>query len=907
MPRKKGEHPTQVMSARIPWELAEPTRREAKELGQRISERIREGLRAILGKGSSGFEKQAVKELLKAAEGHNVAAVAEVAGELLKAAENKAEERFVEQTATQVADTLSAMLQKTAREAKAAKVVKGPAAKAFKDTLKGRDIAAAFRAAKGKVEVGLLSAKFREDAASPREEMFIESEAKRAIKAAERALEKQKKALAKAAPKSRPAKVAKKEEEAPLIAKAPPGKVRADIFYQTSGKNPRTKEIIVYVSPSAGVKQILEEGVKVSGLKLFARGGHGPFEIQTDNGVYKRKGGLGFIKYDTGEPWPDIEFKTWEKLEEEEKREAREGKGSWPPITWKSSEKTEPKPAKAKKEALPGKDRTVEYYKEAMIQFNDGFLPSTQEKVLAAVAEIRKQGLTLTSAERKNLTQAKLEELRRLRKLGKVGSHDEITYKQLLAARSIPELDRIKENLLKAAKQEPDKRRIIVEARYLQKYGKLVEKEKSRQSAKQKEILKAECEGEACTYSVEGGTCTIKAPLTIGGKEGGTEKIPARYCLVEADELKTSNQPTRSYSPTPGYPREAQERDYEREKNEQLKVQQIADNMDFELIFNNAPGSMDGLPIVNEDGFVLGGNGRTMAIKLVYAGLAKTKPEDLKRAVEQSRLSMGFYPDQIKRFKHPMIVRTIRTGKEPRELARWSRRLNQSLSEQLSPTLIAVSRARFLDPSALDELRALPDDETLAGWLNTNSSRGFVRELQRSGAIDQRTAPTFLLPSGLLSPEGRDLVNDLLVAVLVPDAQLIKQLGPGPVATLAKAAPYLAQQKALGRYDLLPQFTLALRDFATMRAQNLHNPAELWRQGGMFGVSSLTRGAPLPELWLEILSQLGSSPAKLAKLARRYVVLAKGPAAGQFSLIAEEHLEPLPALQRAASEAGVKL
>lgn len=433
-----------------------------------------------------------------------------------------------------------------------------------------------------------------------------------------------------------------------------------------------------------------------------------------------------------------------------------------------------------------------------------------------------------------------------------------------------------------------------------EKKPKAPKKPKAEKKPKKPKAPKRKAEKKPEGLALQGATCTVKAALTIGGAVGGIEHIPARYCLVEVEQLKTSHQPLKNFSATPGYPPDAQERDY-RETQEQLKVLDIARQYAPELIFNTSPGAIDGVPVVSEERLVLGGNGRTMATQIVYS----EGREQPKEYIQEHARAFGFSAAQVKQYKHPMVVRTIRAGSDPRELARWSRRLNQSLSQQLSPTLIAVSRAKFLRPSALEELAQLPDEETLAAWLSTTKSLGFVRSLQASGVIDARSAPAFLLASGLLSPEGRDLVNDLLVAVLVPDGELIKALGPAQVNTLAKAAPYLAQLKTLGRYDILPQFTLALRDRVTMQAQRFIDVRSYLAQSGMFGGGALVAGSAIAELWLKILTALGESPAKLAKLARRYVALAKGPAAGQFALLQEEHLDPYEALVRAAKEFGV--
>jgi|CXWL01.1.fsa_nt_gi hypothetical protein len=1056
--RAKAEHPAQVMSARVPYDLAQATRAEAKKRGETTSAAIRAGLRSLLSGSSSAWERAAVKELVAVAE--KGGDIAEVAGLLQATAETKAEEKFVETAALQIAD-LTATVAKAAKQGKAPKAPKEQA-KPFAETLAGRDIAERFRLARSQNDLDDLTTKALERASSSREKAFIKAEASKVRAENKRALAKQKKAIPKpkktkktfalpqlpagsspAAPqkkkRGRPRKVKTfAQEKARALRARGPGKGKATVFYPTAGKNSVTKSIEINAPNAfAGVAEFIAEASKVSGLNLKARQSKGPTEIQTDAGIYYR-GGKSLLHSD-GMVAHDIEFRSWEELdkrpfvETKEKRapdyrqalkkkpdeevkalpqltpagvespeeralyewaenivnyrNKHQGQGyrdirdEWKgqdlaraallskdriypdldrkarqekakahqdlarvyadlprggkeeiqsliersyALAWtdaakmtkkKSPEQVKPPREGGKKtgysvaelEAMAPNRTTADYIK-IIHDWKEG-RPKTKAELLEVMKAIRAEELAMTPTEKQNLRQAQSDEIRRLNAAGEMytWTPEKITFKQLLEARSVPELDRIQDKLIHAAKQPEDRREIKTQARWVRKYGKLAQREEKRPSSSRRAKIKEACEGEACTYSIEGGRCSIKAPLTIGGKDGGTEKIPARYCLTEIDELKTSNQPTRNYSPTPGYPKDAQERDYQKEIGEQAKVQRIADSYDPELIFIAAPGAIDGLPVANESGFVLGGNGRAMATKLVYAGEGKYPAEKVKRYIKDNAEQFGLQARDVEKFKAPMIVRTIRTGSEPRELALWSRRLNQSLSQQLSPTLIAVSRAKFINPAALEELRALPDDETLAAWLSSQQSRGFVRSLEASNIIDTRSAPTFILPNGLLSPEGRDMVNDLLVGVLVEDADLIKMLGPGTTGTIAKAAPYLAQLKSLGRYDILPQFSKALRDRVKMQKAKFTDVRSFLAQGGMFGGNSAVQGDPIAELWLKSLTTLGSSPAKLTKLARRYTYLAKGPSSGQFALLQEEHLEPYAALERAAIEQGVKL
>ena len=64
-------------------------------------------------------------------------------------------------------------------------------------------------------------------------------------------------------------------------------------------------------------------------------------------------------------------------------------------------------------------------------------------------------------------------------------------------------------------------------------------------------------------------TSILLPPL---GDNACPRELRARYVLVEADELPTSQDPTRGFARRPGYPAELQPRDYPRDPAEQLKV-----------------------------------------------------------------------------------------------------------------------------------------------------------------------------------------------------------------------------------------------------------------------------------------------------------------------------------------------
>lgn len=416
-------------------------------------------------------------------------------------------------------------------------------------------------------------------------------------------------------------------------------------------------------------------------------------------------------------------------------------------------------------------------------------------------------------------------------------------------------------------------------------------------------LAAAECAPEApCSYAVTGGRCTITASVIVPAKGGsiGIEKIPARYCVVEASQLLTSHNPLGGFAPRRGYPEDAQERDYQQQE-EQGKVLKIAQNFEPSLIFSTAPGALDGLPVATEDRFVLGGNGRAMALQLIYAGEGGSSPDAPRQYLLENAKQFGLTKKDILKFKAPVVVRTIRTAdSSPRTLAEWSRRLNASLSQQLDPVALAVSRAKFIGPTVLEHLNNIGIDETLSEYLASEPSREFVRALQSAGVIDSRSGSLYLNKNGLLNPDGKELVVGLLVARILPSTRDINAIGPQVIGTLSRSAYYLIATENLGAYSLLPPLRAAVEDRLTMRAIGETDLNFYLRQPNLFGKRS-----QLHSMMLEILYQTEDSPVRFARVTKKYLQLAKSAGQGQtgFSF---GSLSPTEALAEAAKEAKIK-
>lgn len=411
----------------------------------------------------------------------------------------------------------------------------------------------------------------------------------------------------------------------------------------------------------------------------------------------------------------------------------------------------------------------------------------------------------------------------------------------------------------------------------------------------------------ACGLGLLGGTCTVPAPLLLPSAQGAPQPQPARFCLAEARRLIASHDPTRGFVPRADYPADVQERRYERDKGEQLKVLQIAQNMRPELIFNAAPGAIDGPPVVTEAGYVLGGNGRTMGLQLHYhqgGTAARTYLVDHAQ-------DFGFQPAQIEALREPVVVRVVPTDGSQRQLQELVRVLNVPLTQVLDVRSESVAEARRLSADALSILAAaFDDDDTLNDYLSSHASKPFTDALRRAGILTDRNTSRYLGPAGAYTEDGKVFVERLLVAALIPDATLLDQLGAEARQTLARGAPWLLMAASYGgdAWDVRPALRAAAQDSLHMRVLGLRSSEDYLRQEGMFAEAEpAVKRHALGPLLLRVVTQLMGKPLKFSWFARAYAGNARQHPEGQEALFPREVLTPQQALRRASVTAGVTL
>ena len=274
-----------------------------------------------------------------------------------------------------------------------------------------------------------------------------------------------------------------------------------------------------------------------------------------------------------------------------------------------------------------------------------------------------------------------------------------------------------------------------------------------------------------------------EATLFVTGIAGLDPNQKARYKLIEAGDAIASHDPI-AFSKRRDYPEGVQERAYHSAKNEQLKViANAGSKFNPAYLVNTNPDATNGPPILTPEGHALGGNSRVMSLQRVY----NQNPEGAKRYKEELKAqaaSFGFSAEDIDALEAPMLVRVYDPQEDStEELRKLVRAMNESKTAGMEGRTEGRALASKLSDNTLKTIKRVldkaPKDYSLNRFL-TKPSKGLdelVGALFRDGIITPESAPKLLRVSdGTLNPQGRDMIQKILVGHVVRDDRILAAL-----------------------------------------------------------------------------------------------------------------------------------
>jgi len=309
-------------------------------------------------------------------------------------------------------------------------------------------------------------------------------------------------------------------------------------------------------------------------------------------------------------------------------------------------------------------------------------------------------------------------------------------------------------------------------------------------------------------------------------------EIPARYRVMEAGDIISSH--NADFGTNANYPAELQPRD---RGNRQALMQQIT-SMSQNLRPDDLMESRNlnqGAPVIRNDGVVLNGNGRVMAISRAY-GL--NMAENYKEALKAKAQELGLNPADIEKMKNPVLVREVSGNLSANELQ------DVTTSTTGGARLGAGEQARADAEKLTEQILNLyvPNEY---GDLTTANNREFVSAaLRQIAAKSELNAYTDA--AGNVNADGVARVKRAVFALAYGDERIIGKMAESAndvikniTGGLSAAAPIVAKaeinmkQGEIRSYPLAEAVSEAVKQLDAIRAQK-KSVKEYLREQGMF-------------------------------------------------------------------------
>jgi hypothetical protein len=384
------------------------------------------------------------------------------------------------------------------------------------------------------------------------------------------------------------------------------------------------------------------------------------------------------------------------------------------------------------------------------------------------------------------------------------------------------------------------------------------------------------------TSQALGMTTTTQVPrgASVPGREtnvpvpGEETTYPARYAVRELADVQPSHNGF-SFEPNPAY-EHTNDRDYTKAENGERIVRQ-AGTFDPGYLLNDNPDAVNGPPIIDARGNVLGGNSRAMTLQRVY----EQRPEAAqayREQLAQKAAQFGIKPEDVARMKAPVLVREASNVTNPQQAITD---FNKTGTAALSSSERAIADSRRLTPETLDfvggKIADEGEDATLNGMLGGKDGPAIVQRLVDDGVITPQEKPQYIDHRGIVTPEGKQRITRLMVGRFF-DTPAEYEAAPAELRQkLERVVAPLSQVQGRGEWDLMPHVREAVGILTEARQRGLKNLDDLAGQQSMFGGGERNGDA------LAIAKALQQSPLKAMRAFRQFTQDAAMSSEGQNS------------------------
>lgn len=336
-------------------------------------------------------------------------------------------------------------------------------------------------------------------------------------------------------------------------------------------------------------------------------------------------------------------------------------------------------------------------------------------------------------------------------------------------------------------------------------------------------------------------------PRRIAGEETSTlvpgeqHVIGAQYEIRELGDITPSHS-GETFQSNPDYAHH-NERDYSKAENQQRILNQSnEENFNPRYLITDNPDAVNGPPVIDERGNVLGGNSRAMTLQRVFGrnGKAAQSYRDL---LAQKAAQFGIDPAQLADFKEPVLVRVAGDN----HLAslpggsKWAiRKTNVSGTAQLSGAERATADAGQLTPelkqTIADAIEQSGPDATLTAALSGKPGTALVNRLIAQGFFSEQERPALMDgKTGAITQAAKERISKALLGDFFHDSDQFQRFPASIKQKLERAAAPLASVATEPAWDLTPAVRNAVDLIEYADAHGIKNLGDVLNQQSMFG------------------------------------------------------------------------
>lgn len=281
--------------------------------------------------------------------------------------------------------------------------------------------------------------------------------------------------------------------------------------------------------------------------------------------------------------------------------------------------------------------------------------------------------------------------------------------------------------------------------------------------------------------------------------------VKGRYLLCESGVVTPSHDPFNGFCKSEGFPTDengnsVNDRDYERDMDAQRITRHIAENYDSRAIST---------AVIVKDGFVLSGNGRTMAGMLAAQNNTDSAYIGYLTLYFQK---YGFTLEQVVCFKHPRIV--FETEEDyPLNTETFAMFNAQEIKSQ-SKTEQAVKMGKVVDDETFNRIvRNINTFDTIGDFYNDRkAATEAVNELVSAGIVSQMQYPE-MFDGDSISQSAREILENVLIGKAFsanPDSVRQITAFKGVRKNIITALAEVSNNIALGDYSLEKELAQAI-------------------------------------------------------------------------------------------------